>query len=388
MLTLMTIGSSRSALPTRLSGPATIRPFVEDDIPHVARLHHRVLRPADGNAGARLEAHDAYFARVFFGDPSHDDALSSLVYEDRDGRIVGFLGVIPRRMSFQGRPVRAAISSQFVVDPVSHVGLVAVALAKAFLAGPQDLSITDEADDLARRTWEGLGGTTALLHSMHWTRPLRPARLALSFLRKRRRLTPLALLASPVARIVDALVPRLSSRALHHSVPRHAAEELSEATVLAHLPEFAGLRSLRPEYDARTLAWMLDLAQRRKPGGRLRMIAVKDGSQLMGWYLYHLAGDGIAEALQIAATPATLDAVLDHLFHHAWRAGAIAVNGRLEPRFVQSLSEKLCLFHRRGPWMLVKARDPELVRSFETGDAFFSRVDGEWSLGLPIAVTR
>jgi hypothetical protein len=33
-----------------------------------------------------------------------------------------------------------------------------------------------------------------------------------------------------------------------------------------------------------------------------------------------------------------------------------------------------------GPWVLVHARDPEFVRAFEHGDAFFSRLEGEWCL--------
>ncbi len=62
----------------------------------------------------------------------------------------------------------------------NHAGIVAVRLARAFLEGPQDLSISDEASDVARKIWEGLGGTTALLRSLHWTRPLRPATLAVA----------------------------------------------------------------------------------------------------------------------------------------------------------------------------------------------------------------
>ena len=77
---------------------------------------------------------------------------------------------------------------------------------------------------------------------------------------------------------------------------------------------------------------------------------------------------------------ATRREVLDHLFYHAWRQGAVAVTGRLDPRFMQALSDKYCLLHRRGPWVLVKANKPELVRAFETGTAWFSRLDGEWSL--------
>jgi hypothetical protein len=67
------------------------------------------------------------------------------------------------------------------------------------------------------------------------------------------------------------------------------------------------------------------------------------------------------------------------MFYDAWARGAFVVHGRLDPRFMQTLSDKYCLFHRRGPWMLINARQPELLQSFYTGAAGFSRLDGEWS---------
>jgi hypothetical protein len=42
----------------------------------------------------------------------------------------------------------------------------------------------------------------------------------------------------------------------------------------------------------------------------------------------------------------------------------------------------LCVFHCRGPWVLVHAKQPELVRCFQGEKAFFSRLDGEWALGF------
>src|SRR5207247_934909 len=253
--------------------------------------------PRGRTDAAGLDSYPTYFTRVFLDNPSRDVRLSSLVCEEGGGRIVGFLGVVPRGMSMNGERLLAAISSQFVVDPAGQAGLVAVRLAKAFLDGPQDLSISDEATDVSRRIWEGLGGTTSLLHSLHWTRPLRPARLALSLLRNRGRVAPFAVAAGPLARIVGALATRIPGSHFRQSAPRVSADDLR------------------------------------------------------------------AEALQ------------------AWRQGALAVTGRLQPRSLQALSDKYCLFHRRGPWMLVSAKKPRLVQSFLNGDAFFSRFDGEWCLG-------
>jgi hypothetical protein len=357
-----------------------IRAFVEADIPQVAALHKRVFRTTGCRAAAGPYA--TYFSTVFLDHPSRDPALPSLVYEEDSGRITGFLGVVARRMSLDGRLLLAAISSQFVVDPNGRSALAAVQLARTFFEGPQDISISDEATDLSRKLWEGLGGTTALLQSIHWTRPLRPARLALSFLRNRTSFAPLAAVANPPSRILDALATRLPASHLFQSKPDEFADDLRAEIILAHLPEFAA-GSLRVEYDQRTFEWLLERARRRKGEGSLHTAVIRNKeATVIGWYLYALESDGSADVVQIVAKPSSIDRVLDHLFYRAWSQGAMAVTGRLEPRFLQALSDKYCLFHRRGPWMLVSSKRPEVVRAFQVGDAFFSRFDGEWCLGF------
>jgi hypothetical protein len=359
-----------------------IRPFAESDIPQVARLHWSVFRPGGLADSTGFESYRAYFGRVFLDTASRDGLLSSLVYYEDSGRIIGFLGVVPRRVTLNGRRFQAAISSQFIVDPSCHVGLTAVRLAKAFLNGPQDLSIADDANDVTRTMWEGLGGTTALLHSIYWTRPLRPAQLALTFARKHRRLAPLAAAARPLAWAVDALATSLPRGQFRQSRPGTSSGTLGPAECLRYLPEFAGAGSLRVDYDDRTLRWLASRAEQRKRDGKLRRVAVTEGQRVIGWYVYHLNDEKIADVLQLAAAPPSIRPVLDHLFHEAWREGAVGVTGRMEPRFLQALSDSYCVFHRRGPWMLVHTTRPELLQSFLNGTACFSRIDGEWSLGF------
>jgi hypothetical protein len=358
-----------------------VRPFVEADIPQVARLHEQVFVPSGQSPRSGPDQYRAHFSRVFLDNPSREAGLPSLVYEEDDGRVVGFLGVVPRRMSMNGQRFYAALSSRFVVDPASRTAIVAVQLAKSFLEGPQDVSIADEATDVARSIWEGLGGTTALLHSIYWTRPLRPARLALSFLRNRASLVPLAMIADGPSRIVDALATRLPRSHLFQSPPRVFDDELRCETFLARLPEFA-VASLRVEYDEGTLRWLLELAAHRKHVGNLQKVVIRNNEAVVGWYLYLLDRSGVADVLQIAGKPSSIHEVLDHLFYQTWRQGATAVTGRLEPRFLQAFSDKYCLFHRRGPWVLVKARRPEILQAFQSGDTFFSRFDGEWCSGF------
>jgi hypothetical protein len=359
-----------------------VRPFVAADASEVARLYGGIAAGCDTVDSVGLESLCAYIKRVFVENPSCDATLPSLVYEHDDGRIVGFLGVIPRWMSINGQRVRVAVGSQFRGDPTSRTAVVGLELAKAFLAGPQDISISDEADDLTRKIWEGLGGTTALLHSIHWTRPLRPARLALSFLRKRTALAPLVAVADPPARIVDLLATHLRQSHLYQCAPSVSVDDEPEDVLLARWPEFADSGALHVEYDATTFRWLLEQCASRKTG-TLRKAVIRNGQQIMGGYLVHLGSDGMADVLLIVAKPDSIRDVLDCLFYELWRRGAIAVNGRLEPRFMQAFSDKYCFFHRRGPWMLVAARKPELLRLFvDTTAALFSRLDGEWCLGF------
>jgi hypothetical protein len=358
----------------------TVRPFLEQDIPQVAHLHETVFRPAGGES-AQLEAYHAYFTRVFLHNPSRQLSLPSLVHQEPDGRITGFLGVVPRRMTMNGQRFQAAISSQFIVDRSSCVAVVAVRLAKAFLDGPQDISLTDEATDVSRGIWEGLGGTTSVVRSLYWTRPLRPARLIVSLARVRRGLAPVAAMASPMAAVADAVATRVLPARVFRWAPQGSAGDLSGDTFLKHLPEFAGAASLRMDYDSRTVHWLFERAKHRK-AGQLQTAIVTTEQRMVGWFMYHLGRDRIANVLHLAGTDSSIQRVLDHLFQDAHRHGALAVAGRLEPRFLQALSDNYCLFHRRGPWVLVNAKKPELARCFQTEAAFFSRLDGEWCLGF------
>ena len=357
--------------PMRARGTARVRPFVEADIPQVAAVHRAAVQLGDDS---RLPEYAEYLTGVFLS--SAERGISSLVYQESDGRIAGFVGIVPRQVVMGGRRYQAAVSSQFVVDPASHVGLVALRLAKAYLEGPQDLSIADEANDVSRKIWEGLGGTTALLLSMYWTRALRPARFGLSFAGQRRGLAQLAVAGRPLAAAADALAVRMPGSQLRQAPPLTTAAPLFAQTVVAHASEFCG-DALRVEYDEQTCQRLLDRATGR---GRLLNAVVKNGSSVCGWYIAHLEASGVAEVSQLAASAASIHDVLTQLFHHAWRDGAVSVTGRLDPRFLQPLSDQYCIFHRRGPWVLIKANKPELQRALDSGATCLSRFDGEWSL--------
>ncbi|MBI4420557.1 MAG: GNAT family N-acetyltransferase [Gemmatimonadetes bacterium] len=344
-----------------------IRPFRSGDIPAVAALRQQVFRFSERRTGERLAA---YFERMFFGNPWVDDDLSSLVFEDQMGRVRGFLGVVPRRMLFRGRSIRVAVATQLMVAPGSP-GLIGRRFARALISGPQDLTISDAANDAARRIWEGVGGGSSAIHSLTWTRSLAPCRYA-AFRLGRGALRPLALVARPFCRAADRLTTSFPAPAGHE-------ELLRVSDMASHADAMMSDRVLRPIYEDGALEWLLcQVADKRQFGALHRVLVRNERHDVIGWFLYFLRPGAVAQVLQIAARGSAADRVLDHLLHHAWRQGAIALSGRVEPAWLPELAARNCAITRDGPWMLVHARQPEILCAIERGQAFLSRLEGEW----------
>ena len=360
-----------------------VRPFVRADISSVVDLHRRVFSSRSPARREDRDAHEAYFSELYFGNAWCAEASPSLVWEDGRGAVAGFLGVTTRAMSLGGQPLRAAVTSQFMVDAEARrrAPLAAVELVKALLAGPQDLTLADEATEPARRLWEGLGGATALLLSLQWARVLRPARFAVSRLAARNRLGRLARGAAPLCRPADGLAARMPSSPFALTATSLRAEDLDAATLRDCIAEAAADTALRPEYDERSLKWLLEvLAGKRGCGGFHRTGLRDDAGRLVGWYLAHLAPGGTGEVLQVGARGVALAPVLDHLFARAWQLGVDVLYGRVEPARLRQLSERGCVFHHRGHWMLVHSGVPGVLEAIHRGDAFLTRLEGEWCL--------
>lgn len=355
---------------------AKIRVLAEDDVPGVARLFARVY-PAHGwNSQADCER---YFHEMLFGHPWRELDVPSWVAE-ANGAICGLYAVQARRMLYRERPLRVAVGCQYMVDPAARRSPVAIELAKACLAGPQDLTLADGASDQSRRMWRALGGRVPLLYAMHWLRLLRPARYALSLAQRRAGgARALAFAARPLAPLADAAAARLRPNRFLREDDGLAEEALDPAALAAQLPELMTGCSLRPVYDASTLAWLLSQAARKTRHGRLRARAVRDGARrLVGWYAYYLRRGDTGEVLQIAARHGSFDAVLRRILADAWRHGAAALGGRLDPRHASELAQRHCWFLRAGTWTLAHTRDAELAAAIERGEAFITRLEGEW----------
>lgn len=361
-------GAAAPAAPCR---PGNIRPFVEADLPAVAALYESVER-----SGTRVAAPGLadYFRRMFLAQPHADPTLPSLVYEE-GGVIEAFLGVHSRRLSLDGQPVRAACAGQLVVAPRSRPKAPGTLLLQALLCGKQDLTMTDGATPEVARMWEALGVRTRAACNVRWMRMFRPAAFAARYAARRRWLAPFARLGRPLWALADVvLAPRF--RAPPSPL---RAEELTPARLLEGLAALRPHVRLLPAYDEEYLAWLFAELAALRSRGPLRRHLLRDGDgRLAGWYLYHLRRRDIGRVLQVAALPGREEAVLGHLFADAWREGALALEGRLEPRLQAPLARLGVSLRHAWSWAVASARDPALAAALFGGDALLTRLEGEW----------
>jgi len=348
------------------------------DLPGVCRLYERVIRSGTVNPPPQLAG---YFEQTFFNYPWADPDIPSLVFEDSAGEIVGFLGSHVRRLRVEGRPVRMACSGQLVAAPEASRRGVGALLTRRYLSGPQDLTITDGATDPVRRMWVGLGGQPCIHASIGWTKVFRPAAASVALLFRNRRpaLTrALRFVAPPLDTAAQTLGRRRAE--LLPAKPTADAEPLTVDALLEQLCDVGRTLRLHPDYDAGYLHWLFqELEAVDVRGVPVRHLVYDHSGRVAGWYIYYLLAGGVAQVLQIAARNGDPDLVLDHLFWHAARGGAAAVQGRVEPDLFGSLRSRRCLLSRTA-WALVYCED-DVMGLLGSAKALLTRLEGEWWMG-------
>jgi hypothetical protein len=353
-----------------------VRAFSAADVGDVARLWAKVFAP---NRAVSLGCLEQYLTEVFLGSPWSDPKLSSLIYED-SGQVVGFMGVLPRRMYFSGQPVTVAVASQLMLDPSKRRPFAPIELLRQFFAGPQDLSFSDGANDKAQQLWESAGGSIAMLYSSVWTRVLRPAGYAMTRCEDKRFLRPVSQALHPLGWMADSILTRWNLSPYLLSKPRSGtAEPVTDPSVFMDcVGQFSADRTLRPEYDLSSFQWLIGKAMEQKTHGELQLEIVRDGpGEIVGCYAYYVRAGRTAQVLQFAGKPRHRALVLGHLFYRAHQKGAVAVSGQLEPAFARLLSQNHCLFTWSGG-VLIQSRHEKLLNAIHHGDASLSRLDGEW----------
>jgi hypothetical protein len=355
-----------------------VRPFMKSDAPMVADLISKVLHERKGPTPPSLPGH---LEELFLENPWVEEDIPSYVYEDSQTKLVGFFGILPRRMTLQGKRVRLAFGSNFVVDPESRSSMAAIQLIRAFMKGAQDISITDSANESSRQMLRSLGFKISPIYSLVWARPLQPLRYGLlgaARLNKKSSLSRLGALVSPFAGLLDSVATKVAASPFHHAPLTTTEEKASSEAIVAALGTIPGKNWLLPEYSADSLSWILQFIEKRNAYGPLikKIIRNQDG-KLIGWYLFGTPDGKIGEVLQIGSEAASAKLVLNHLFHDAYKEGLVGLHGRMEPQFMEEMSRSASFFLRQGSWTLLNTKSPEFAEPFLTGNTFFSRLEGE-----------
>jgi hypothetical protein len=318
---------------------------------------------------------------LFLQNPWVEEDIPSYVYEDSQGKLVGFFGVLPRRMTLLGKRVRLAFGSNFVVDPESRSTMAAIQLVRAFMKGAQDISITDSANESSRQMLRSLGFKISPIYSLVWARPLQPVRYGLlgaARLKKESSVAKLSALATPFASLLDSVATKLRTSPFHHGHLTTTEEEATPDAILQALATIPGKNWLLPEYSADSLEWILRFIEKRNAHGPLiKKIVRNENGKLIGWYIFGTSDGKIGDVLQMGSESASARLVLNRLFYDAHRQGLIGLHGRMEPQLMDEMSRSASFFIRQGSWTLFNTKTPEFAEPLLTGNAFFSRLEGE-----------
>lgn len=357
-----------------------VREFVKRDILEVVTLYWHHLGSRSGQPPAELLS---AFANLYFDSPWVGKDNPSFVYQDSSGEVLGFLGIVTRRMSFLGERIGAAFAGNFVVHPKARSGVAAGRLLHAMLAGRQDVLFTDSANDTSRRLLERLGFQLIPHLNIHWSRPLRLSSYVvhtLSHKMARTSAAALRLAGKPVAAVVDSLTDSNWNPMPTQKTDLHT-EELSPEMLLRCLLDFSKDQPLQPSYDKESLQWLLKFMDRNRKRGSLRKVLLRNGSHnVIGWYIYYVNPGAVGEVVQIGAAHSRSGDVIRALMHDARGRGLIALHGRAEFETLPDLSDAGCFFTCRGGWTLAHTQRSELLEVLSRGKATFSRLDGEWCL--------
>lgn len=350
--------------------------FTEEHVTEVCALFLRGMR---GRAGEPTNALKNYFREIFFTNPWVSSDISSLVYFDR-GKLVGFLGVIPRQMDFRGRKICVAVTSQLVVDRQQHHSFAGIELLRHFLGGPQDLSFCDGVSEQAHRIWTGLGAQAARLYSFNWLRVLRPFGTARNFGdRVEGLLGVLGRTAAAGAAPLDFLISKLPHSALRPPESKCTSTALNVEQLYNCVQEVGWREALKPSYELASFRWLMAQVASNRSAGDLLMAAVHDaGGNLCGYYVCQAKGGGYASVLQIGVRRHDLfDNVLSALLRDLWQHGCTSVKGQAIPFALVNLTNQYCLFRQAHTCVLFQAKDPAIAEAILRGDAALSRLDGE-----------
>lgn len=351
-----------------------VRPLSSDDIGAVTALYYRILRHSKAPPPPAL---GAYFRAFYLDGPYRDPDIPALVHVADDGRVNGFVGVHSVPYLLGERRLRAAFCGALMSEDHERDPLAGARLLKAFVSGPQDVSLSETANAISETMWTKLRGKTIPGCSFEWFRVFRPAGFAAALAGEK---APMFKHLAPIARAIDG---RLSGKtSLGRFTPMLppaglALEDADFASFAAAIRTLSASKRPRPDWDSGYLDHVLANAVIKPAFGQAFMALVKTkGGEPIGAFLYHLKPGGMGRVLQVMATPGRLGPVLDLMFAHALDNGAVGLRGRSSPEVIEAATGRSMLMATISS-TVIHAKDPEIAQAFLSGDGMLTGLAGE-----------
>lgn len=351
-----------------------VRPLSAEDIGAVTALYYRILRHSTAAPPAALSA---YFRAFYLDGPYRDPDIPALVHVTDDGRVNGFVGVHSVPYLLGERRLRAAFCGALMSEDHESDPLAGARLLKAFVSGPQDVSLSETANVISETMWTKLRGKTIPGYSFEWFRIFRPAGFAAALGGEKSRLVKHL---APIARLFDAKLSGKPSLGRFAPAPAPAGliiEDADFSSFAEAIRKFSAAKQARPDWDHGYLDHVLANAVIKPAYGQAHMGLVKTKSgEPIGAFLYHLKPGGIGRVLQVMATPGRLGPVLDLMFAHALDHGAVGLRGRSSPELIEAATGRSMIMATISS-TVVHAKDPSIAEAFISGDSMLTGLAGE-----------
>lgn len=351
-----------------------VRPLAADDIGAVTALYYRILRHGKAAPPAALAA---YFRAFYLDGPYHDPEIPALVHVNDSGRVNGFVGVHTVPYLLGDRRLRAAFCGALMSEDHESDPLAGARLLKAFIAGPQDVSLSETANVISETMWSKLRGKTIPGYSFEWFRVFRPVGFASALGGEK---SAVLRHLGPVAKLIDNNLSRKSSLGRFIPAPAPAGLVMDDADFESFadaVRKLSATKQMRPDWDQGYLEHVLANAVIKPAYGQAHLGLVKTkGGEAIGAFLYHLKPGGIGRVLQVMAMPGRLGPVLDLMFAHALEKGAVGLRGRSSPEIIEAATGRSIIMATISS-TVIHAKDPAITDALLSGDCMLTGLAGE-----------
>ncbi|SOC82171.1 hypothetical protein SAMN05421890_0561 [Ensifer adhaerens] len=351
-----------------------VRPLSADDIGAVAALYYRILRHGRSAPPAALAA---YFRAFYLDGPYRDADIPALVHVNDTGRVSGFVGVHSVPYLMGERRLRAAFCGALMSEDHESDPLAGARLLKAFISGPQDVSLSETANVISETMWTKLRGRTLPGYSFEWFRIFRPASFATALAGEK---SPIFRPLAPLAGLIDGRMRGVASLARFAPVPIPAGLVMEDAdfeNFADAIRTLSACKLARPDWNNGYLEHVLANAVIKPAFGRAHtgLVKTKTG-ELIGAFLYHLKPGGIGRVLQVMAKPQRLGSVIDLMFAHALENRAAGLRGRSSPELIEAATGRSLIMATVSS-TVVHTKDSQIAETFMSGNCILTGLAGE-----------